>query len=111
MKEKNISLLKYLVFNILNFYILPLFINGTGSGMVILLVIIPLICLCISAIYGKCYSFNIVYPFTVAISFIPAIWIYLNESAWIYVPAYGIIALLGNLIGASIYKYNSRKNS
>ena len=89
---------------IINFYLIPLFIRDTGSAMFIMLIIIPLICLIISAIYGYKKGFNVSYILAVALIFIPSIFIFYNSSAYIYILIYSIIALVGLLIGMLIYK-------
>ena len=95
--------------NIALFYTLPSFIVDTGSAMNILLVILPLSCLFVAVVYGYLNSFHFAYPLLVALVFTPTIWIFFNESAWVYIPAYGAIALIGNLIGAGIYKSKNHK--
>lgn len=109
MKKSIKSLAMFLLINIVLFYILPLLITDTGSAMSVLLVILPLSCLFVAVIYGSLNSFYIAYPLLVALAFIPTIWIFFNESAWVYIPVYGGIALIGNLIGAGVYKYRSSK--
>ena len=75
------KLKKNMVFYLLlliDFYIVPWFIKNTGSAMIVMLVIIPLICLITSVFY--------------------------NSSAWVYVVGYAVIALLGNLIALPLGK-------
>ena len=103
------SLAIFLLINIALFYILPCIITDTSIAMIVLLVILPLSCLLVAVVYGSLNSFHIAYPLLVALAFIPAIWIFFNESAWVYIPAYGGIALIGNLIGAGIYKHRNNK--
>ena len=109
MKKSVKSIIIFLLINISFFYIFPLLIVDTGSAMFVLLTILPLSCLFVAVIYGSLNSFHISYPLLVALAFTPTIWIYFNESAWGYIPAYGAIALIGNLIGAGIYKYRNPK--
>ena len=109
MKKSIKSIIIFLFINIALFYILPLFIVDTGSAIIVLLGILPLCCLFVAVIYGCLNSFHLTYPLLIALVFAPTIWIFFNESAWVYIPAYGIIALIGNLIGAGIYKYRSHK--
>ena len=40
----------------------------------------------------------------VAALFFPTIFIFYNSSAWIYVVAYAVISLVGNLVGWPFYK-------
>ena len=109
MKKSVKSIIIFLLINIAIFYILPLLIVDTGSAVIVLLAILPLSCLFVAVIYGSLNSFHISYPLLVALAFTPAIWIFFNESAWVYIPAYGAIAFIGNLVGAGIYKSRNHK--
>lgn len=86
------------------FYLVPILIKDTGSGMTILLIVIPLITLITSLIYGLRNTFDFVYPLIVAILFIPTLFIYYNTSAWIYIIVYSVIAVIGELIGKILQK-------
>ena len=89
---------------LIDFYIVPWFIKNTGSAMIVMLVIIPLICLITSVFYGIRNGFNFWYILIVAIMFAPSIFIFYNSSAWVYVVGYAVIALLGNLIALPLRK-------
>ena len=41
--------------------------------------------------------------------FIPTIFIFYNETASIYIGVYGVISLVGNLLGSFIRKSDDRK--
>lgn len=86
------------------FYLVPILIKDTGSGMTILLIVIPLITLINSLIYGLRNTFDFIYPLVVAIMFIPTLFIYYNASAWIYIISYSLIALIGELLGKTLQK-------
>lgn len=86
------------------FYIVPMLIKDTGSGMFILLIVIPLITLITSLIYGLRNTVDFIYPLIVAILFIPTLFIYYNSSAWVYVIAYSMIALIGELLGKTLQR-------
>lgn len=86
------------------FYLVPILIKDTGSGMAILLIVIPLIALITSLIYGLRNTFDFIYPLVVAIMFIPTLFIYYNASAWIYIISYSLIALIGELLGKTLQK-------
>lgn len=86
------------------FYIVPMLIKDTGSGMFILLIVIPLITLITSIIYGLRNTVDFIYPLLVAILFIPTLFIYYNTSAWVYVIAYSMIAVIGELLGKTLQK-------
>ena len=64
------KLKKNMVFYLLlliDFYIVPWFIKNTGSAMIVMLVISPLICLITSVFYGIRNGFNFWYILIVAI--------------------------------------------
>ena len=86
------------------FYLVPILIKDTGSGMTILLIVIPSITLINSLIYGLRNTFDFIYPLVVAIMFIPTLFIYYNASAWIYIISYSLIALIGELLGKTLQK-------
>ena len=104
--EKIRKMLPYLFVVIFAFYVLPLLIQDTGSGMLILLIGIPMICFMVSFIYGIKNSFNFLFSLLVILLFVPTIFIFYNESASIYILAYGVISLIGNFIGGILYKKN-----
>ena len=101
------KLKKNMVFYLLllvDFYIIPWLIKDTGSAMIIMFVIIPIICLITSIFYGIRNGFDFWYILIVAIMFTPSIFIFYNASAWVYVVGYAVIALLGNLIALPLGK-------
>lgn len=85
------------------FYIVPMLIKDTGSGMFILL-IVCLITLITSLIYGLRNTVDFIYPLIVAILFIPTLFIYYNISAWVYIIAYSLIAFIGELLGKTLQR-------
>lgn len=89
---------------LIDFYTIPWFIRDTGSAMIVMLVILPLICLLISVFYGIRNGFDFWYILSVAIIYIPSIFIFYNASAWVYIVGYAVIALLGDLIGSPLSK-------
>ena len=88
----------------ITFYLIPILIQDTGRGMFILLIVIPLITLITSIIYGLRNVFDFIYPLIVAILFIPTLFIYYNISAWVYIIAYSLIALIGEILGKTLQK-------
>lgn len=102
--EKFRRMLPYLIVMVLDFYLLPFLIKDTGSGMIILLIGIPVICLTVSLIYGLKNSFNWLFPLFIMLLFAPSIFIFYNDSAAIYILAYGIISLIGNFAGSLFHK-------
>ena len=89
--EKLKKMLPYLLINIGMFYLLPTLMIDTGSAMIILLILMPLGCFLTSLAYGVKNSFSWLYPIFVMLVFIPSIFIFYNESAFVYVFAYGVI--------------------
>ena len=98
------NMIPYLVVVVAAFYLLPLLIQDTGTGILILIAAIPLICLCTSVLYGYKNSFSLLFVLLNAILFIPSLFIFYNSSAWVYIVGYGVIALIGNLIGMAMNK-------
>lgn len=103
MKKTLIGLLPYLLVLAADFYLLPRLIGDTGSAMLIMLCVMPLIAFICSLIYGVLHSFNILLPVLTAILFASTVPIYYNDSALIYILAYAIAALAGNGIGKLFY--------
>lgn len=93
------DMIPFLAVIMLDFYLLPFLIRDTGSAMLMLLVVVPLICFVCSLVYGIKNSFCLTYAIVVAILFIPTILIFYNSTAWVYIFGYGAIALVGNAIG------------
>ena len=98
----------YYLIIFITFYLIPILIKDTGSGIFILLIVIPLIILFTSNIgnnaFSGCNKFDFIYPLIVAILFIPTLFIYYNTSAWVYVIAYSMIALIGELLGKTLQR-------
>lgn len=97
--EKLRRMIPYLLIIIFAFYILPLLIKDTGSGILILLIGIPAICFVVSFIYGIKNSFNWLFPIFIMALFVPSIFIYYNESASVYIIIYGVISIIAQFIG------------
>ncbi len=91
----------YFLASAVSYYLFPLFGNSTGSFMVILLIIIPLTCFVISFIYGFKNGWNFFFSIIIGILFIPAIFIYFNSTAWVYIVGYLIISSAGVFVGKS----------
>ncbi len=98
------KMIPYLFVILLAFYIIPFLIVDTGSGIAVLLIIVPMICFINAIIYGIKHSFHALYTILVCLLFIPTIYIFYNTSAWVYVIGYGVLSLLGNIFGILIYK-------
>ena len=96
------SHLPYVFLMAVNFWVLPAVIRNTGMAMVMVLAGLPLITLIIAAFHAWKAGSSIVFAIVTGILFIPAIFLYFNESAWIYAPAYAAIALIGGVVGKSL---------
>lgn len=101
--KADLKMIPYLLVNVAAFYLLPMIIQDTGSAMAVLLFALPFLCFLTSIVFGIKNRFNWVYPLVVALLFAPTIFIFYNESAVVYIAAYGVIALAGNLIGKIFY--------
>lgn len=98
------NMLPYLICNIAVFYLLPLLTKGTGSGMVILMFGMPMICFAISFVYGKKHAFHWLYTIILIWLFLPMMFSYYWEYGVIYIPVYVIILMIGNFLGAAVYE-------
>ena len=96
----------FLIIIVLAFYGLP-FIDRE-SGMLTLLILVPLVCFFVAFVYGLKHSFTLVYSILVMALFIPTIFIFYNETASFYIGAYGLISIIGNLLGSLIRKIINR---
>ncbi len=104
MKRKILAHLPYLAVLALGFYLLPLLIRDTGSGMLVLLGVMPLAVLSAAFVFGLRNGFSVWLADGALILFVPTIFIHYNESAWIYALLYPGITLAGCGIGAFIKK-------
>lgn len=95
--KKNIP---FYIFIVLEFYVLPLAITDTGSGMLFLLLVFPVLTFIAAIVYGLKNGFRFYFPLLTALLFVPSIFIFYNSSANIYAAGYGGVALIGVLIGA-----------
>ena len=93
-------MLPYILVILIAFYLLPLLMRDTGTAMAVLLLFIPLVCFVCSLVYGVMESFHWQYALMTAILFLPSIFLYYNSSASVYSVGYGVLALIGNLLGA-----------
>ncbi len=99
MKKKIISLIPYLTALAVIWYLLPFAVRNTGSAMIIMILIIPLLTFICAVIYGKKHGFGFLFPVSAIILFVPTIFIFYNTSAWIYIVIYAVIAFVGNVLG------------
>ena len=89
------------LFQLFMFYIFPLFAGPTDAiGMVFLIIIATFIN---GVVIGSTkFKYKFYYPFFAAITFIPSILIYYNESALIHSIWYLVISLVGIVMGSLI---------
>lgn len=104
LKEIAVCLLQAFIF-----YLLPKIIGNIGAfGMVFSLLLTTFI---LSIIIG-CISKNKIkyyYPVIVSLLFIPSVFIYYNESAFIHTLWYLVMSIIGLMIGIILYKIINRK--
>ena len=93
-KEK---LLFYPIILIIVFYLLPILFKG---GIIFLFLINPLTVLLSSIICSGNYKIKFFVVFMTILLFLPTIFIFYNESAWIYVVFYAVISFAGCIIGS-----------
>lgn len=98
--------LEYLIilFNILIFYIIPLF-SGPADvmGMIVLMILLTFILSIICAFISKS-NIKYLYPIIISILFIPTVYIYYNDSALIHSLWYLVVSIIGLLVGTIIKK-------
>lgn len=99
---KNIKESVVIFIQLLFFYVLPLFTpKGQEMGLILFVVVATLI---LSSIFGFISNNKLkyFYPIFISVLFIPSIFIYYNDSAFIYVFWHLLEAYLGLLIGVGI---------
>jgi len=103
MKKTILKMLPYLFIFIICYYIVPFIIVDTGTAMLLLLMIMPLLSFICPFIYGVRHGFNLLLAVCAGILFIPAVFIHYNKSAMAYAAVYGMIAMIGNAVGKIFY--------
>lgn len=104
MKERFFPLAIYGAVLAADFYLLPLLMRDTGTAMVLMLAVMPLVALVTAVACGLGHGFQPMLPLAAAVLFLPTIFLYYNLSAWVYAPFYGLVTLLGNLLGRAFYR-------
>lgn len=99
MERKTMRFYSFYLLMFLIEFLLPLLIRDTGSGMFVLLVLVPVSVLVISGLFAMMYGFQWIFPLFTAALWIPVVFLYMNESAMIYLWIYGGITLLGQGVG------------
>lgn len=98
--KKYLKEIVVLMVQLLMFYVFPLTAGPTDvMGMVFLMIAATFI---LAVIMGGISEKKVkyVYPFLIAVLFVPSVFIYYNESALIYSVWYLVISAVGLLIGA-----------
>ncbi|OCN03664.1 hypothetical protein A4S06_04700 [Erysipelotrichaceae bacterium MTC7] len=96
----------------LTFYGLPSIIKDTGSGMMVLMAVMPILVFIFAAANGylaRSIMSSLFFALLVLVLFIPAIFIYFNQTAWVYVIVYALVALVAGFVAFAIKKYNNKK--
>ena len=97
--KKYVKEILILLMELFMFYIFPLFAGPTDAiGMVFLIILMSFL---LGIIMG-CISKNkikFLYPFVIAILFIPSVFVYYNESALIHSVLYLVVSSVGLLMG------------
>lgn len=84
------------------FYIFPLFAGPTDAmGMVFLILFATILLSFVLGVTSE-KKLKFLYPFVIAILFIPSVWIYYNESALIHSLWYFTVSLVPLILGAGI---------
>ncbi len=107
--KKYVKELVIYILQLFMFYIFPLFAGPTDMmGMVVLIIISTFI---LSVIMGSISKEKIkyLYPFIVAVIFIPTVMLYYNSSALIHFIWYLVVSAIGLFIGTVIYKLTHKK--
>lgn len=98
------KLWSFLLIILISFYLLPLMIRDTGSGMLVLLVALPGLSLICSLIYGLKNGFQPLFSILVIALYIPSVFLVYNSSAMIYALIYGVLSFIGMYIGFQMSK-------
>ncbi len=89
------------------FYLLPLCICDTGSGIFVLLVILPLLCFVCASAYSVRQVSALWYVAGVPLFFMPSGFLFYGsdtEAVFFYTVGYALIATVGHIAGAGIRK-------
>lgn len=98
---------KYTVYIVIAmmYYFIPLYlVKDTGSGIFLLLMVIPIIVFLISLVFAIKNGFRWYFSIIVGLMWFPNGFI-LNDSASSYIIIYGAISFIGQLIGFFLRKY------
>lgn len=85
--------------------------HDTGSSLLFLFLIYPITALVCGIMHGVKHGFSFLLISFTAVAFIPAMFIYFNSSAWVYMIPYVILSAIGNGTGALIRKIKLTKGN
>ncbi len=90
----------YVIAAIAVYNLLPLLVASLGLPILPLL---PFVYICsnlvIAFVYGKNHNSDPLLPVCICVVFIPAIFMYFNTSAWVFLIVYFLISVLGMALG------------
>jgi len=89
---------------ILLFYAVPLLVNGTRFSDVALKILTPACCLGSGLIFGKIHGWVWYYCAVTVLIFAPTLVLYYTPGDMIYIFEYGILTLMGHLIGYAFHR-------
>lgn len=101
--KKFIKEIIILIIQLFMFYIFPLFAGPTDAMGMVFLIWLSTIILGLLVVIISANKIKYLYPIVIAILFIPSIFIYYNESAFIHSLWYLVSSSIGMLIGSIIH--------
>lgn len=103
MREKLTALIPYAAVLAADFCLLPFLARDTGSAMLLMLCVMPLVAFVTALAYGMRRGFSPLLPAIAFLLFLPAVFIHYNASAWVYAVVYAAVVLAGNGVGRLFY--------
>ena len=107
--KKYLKEILILLIQLFMFYVFPLFAGPTDvMGMIVLLILATLL---LSILIGSISNLKVkyFYPIIIAITFVPSVFIYYNETALIHSLWYLAVSSFGLIIGMVIHKLILKK--
>ena len=104
MKKRLWILLPYILVLAVDFYLLPLLVRDTGTAMLFMLLVMPFTAFACALICSARHGFVWPLPVITAVLFAPSLFLYYNASAWVYIPTYAVVVLVGNMIGKAFHQ-------
>lgn len=98
------KLIPHLVVIAIFYYLFPNLIKNKDFLVLQIILYNPLVVFISGLIYSVNSGFNLLFSIMAAILFIPAVFIMYNESALFYIPFYGVVALISNVVGFVLNK-------